>query len=214
MQLLASSLRRSSGMKEIKVALNMESAVEECKRGDVRMLIIDEIALIKPIQYDSEWLRSVGSSAHVIILSNASNLKTDDDFRPIAVSTISKHQSFEDLARVIMSKLPWNSKNLELPLRTHPQDILSNRQLEIFLLIGEGLTSRRISQRLGISIQTVGAHRKQIADKLGTVGNELSQAAAAYYWKQKAAEPASNISTFTLSPANEQSSKLNRAAVP
>lgn len=201
-------------MTEIKVALDMETALEECKRGDLAILIIDEIALTKPVQHDYEWLRSVGASTHVIILTNAAKIKNDNDFKPIAVSAVSKHQPFEDLANVITSRLPWNSKSLALPLRANPQDILSNRQLEIFLLIGEGLTSRRISQRLGISIQTVGAHRKQIADKLGTVGNELSQAAAAYYWKQKAALPASNVSTFKINPANEQSSVLKRVGIP
>ncbi|MEY3000830.1 MAG: Bacterial regulatory protein luxR family [Verrucomicrobiota bacterium] len=53
-------------------------------------------------------------------------------------------------------------------------------------MIGQGLTSRQISKKLGISIQTVGAHRKHIAEKLGTVGSELSQAASARYWNTKA----------------------------
>ncbi|SMC65509.1 two component transcriptional regulator, LuxR family [Desulfocicer vacuolatum DSM 3385] len=44
-------------------------------------------------------------------------------------------------------------------------DILTNRELEVFRLIGDGLESREIAQRLNLSIKTVGSHRENIKEK-------------------------------------------------
>jgi len=48
-----------------------------------------------------------------------------------------------------------------------PVSRLSDRELEIFRLIGEGLGSRDIAGRLNISVRTIGAHRAHIKEKLG-----------------------------------------------
>ncbi|KPK86005.1 MAG: LuxR family transcriptional regulator [Phycisphaerae bacterium SM23_33] len=45
-------------------------------------------------------------------------------------------------------------------------DRLSDREFEIFELIGQGLPTREIAQRLQLSIKTVETHRERIKDKL------------------------------------------------
>ncbi len=45
-------------------------------------------------------------------------------------------------------------------------DLLSDRELEIFELIGEGLTTEEIADRLNISIKTVETYKSKIKDKL------------------------------------------------
>jgi len=53
-------------------------------------------------------------------------------------------------------------------------DRLSNRELEIFELIGQGKTSRQIAGELHLSIKTVDAHRQKIKTKLNLLNaNEL-----------------------------------------
>lgn len=47
-----------------------------------------------------------------------------------------------------------------------PIDRLTNRELEVFRLIGEGLSSKEIAQRIHLSIKTVGTHRENIKEKL------------------------------------------------
>lgn len=47
-----------------------------------------------------------------------------------------------------------------------PLDQLSNRELEVFELIGRGMTTEEIADTLYISPKTVGTHRRQIQDKL------------------------------------------------
>jgi len=60
-----------------------------------------------------------------------------------------------------------------------PIDELTDRQLEIFRLIGQGLTPKMISDRLGLTQKTVEAHRREAKDKLGyeTVDQVTSHAA-------------------------------------
>jgi DNA-binding NarL/FixJ family response regulator len=48
-----------------------------------------------------------------------------------------------------------------------PVSRLTDRELEIFRMIGEGHGSRDIAGRLNISVRTIGAHRAHIKDKLG-----------------------------------------------
>lgn len=52
------------------------------------------------------------------------------------------------------------------PSRESPVDALSDRELEIVTLIGNGTPTREIAKRLGISIKTVESHRAHIKDKL------------------------------------------------
>ncbi len=47
-----------------------------------------------------------------------------------------------------------------------PEDVLSNRELEVFQLLGEGLGVRQIAENLFISVKTVEAHREHIKQKM------------------------------------------------
>jgi len=60
---------------------------------------------------------------------------------------------------------------------------LSNRELEIFRLIGEGLGTRQIAERLHISVKTTESYRARIKQKLQlATGHELVQ--QAILWTQ------------------------------
>lgn len=51
---------------------------------------------------------------------------------------------------------------------------LSNRELEVFQLIGDGRSTREIADRLNVSIKTIETHRARIKDKIGVkTSNEL-----------------------------------------
>jgi DNA-binding CsgD family transcriptional regulator len=51
---------------------------------------------------------------------------------------------------------------------------LTDREFEVFQLIGQGLPTNEISRRLNLSIKTVGTHRVHIKEKLNLkTGTEL-----------------------------------------
>jgi DNA-binding NarL/FixJ family response regulator len=50
--------------------------------------------------------------------------------------------------------------------KTSPLDILSDRELEVFHLIGQGRTTREIADQLHLSIKTVESYRENIKEKL------------------------------------------------
>ena len=47
-----------------------------------------------------------------------------------------------------------------------PLEDLSDRELEVFQMIGEGLTTRQIAEKLHLSVKTVETHRAHIMDKM------------------------------------------------
>lgn len=65
-----------------------------------------------------------------------------------------------------------------------PMDALSDRELEVFRLLGEGLTTREIADRLYLSIKTIGTYREKIKEKLG-LKNFTQLVKTAVYWSDK-----------------------------
>lgn len=70
-----------------------------------------------------------------------------------------------------------------------PVQRLSDRELEVFDLIGRGLETKQIAQRLQLSRKTVETHRERIKDKLNLrSGTELTR--HAFQWVMEASSPA------------------------
>lgn len=71
-------------------------------------------------------------------------------------------------------------------VETSPEEILTDRELEVFKLTGEGFEAKEIGDRLGISPRTVDVHRANIRQKLGLNSvHELMRFATA--WQQNRA---------------------------
>ena len=61
-------------------------------------------------------------------------------------------------------------------------DLLSDRELQIFQMVGEGIKTRTIANNLNLSISTVNTHYTHIKKKLGlTSNNELIQYAVNWF---------------------------------
>ena len=66
-----------------------------------------------------------------------------------------------------------------------PVDILTDREFEIFQLLGNGFGTGEIARRLNLSVNTIESHRKKIKDKLGiTKGPELVKSAVQWVLSQ------------------------------
>jgi DNA-binding CsgD family transcriptional regulator len=63
-------------------------------------------------------------------------------------------------------------------------ECLSDRELEVFRLIGQGLTTSQIARHLHRSVNTVESHREKIKDKLALkTAGELNRAAVQWMLK-------------------------------
>lgn len=49
---------------------------------------------------------------------------------------------------------------------TSPIDDLSDRELEVFQMVGDGLTTRQIAERLHLSVKTIETHKAHVKEKL------------------------------------------------
>jgi DNA-binding NarL/FixJ family response regulator len=71
---------------------------------------------------------------------------------------------------------------------SHPVESLTDRQLEVFRLIAEGLTSAQIATSLYISVHTVETHRENIKRKLNIrTAGELTRLAVLWSTESKSA---------------------------
>jgi DNA-binding NarL/FixJ family response regulator len=71
------------------------------------------------------------------------------------------------LSEAMRDNLFQNSISVSPDATTSSVDNLSDRELEVFRLTGEGFGTRQIAESLGLSISTVETHRTHIKEKLG-----------------------------------------------
>jgi DNA-binding NarL/FixJ family response regulator len=68
-------------------------------------------------------------------------------------------------------------------LERNPMDSLTNRELQVFELVGQGHNTPQIARMLEMSPRTVETHRKHIKKKLG-LANSMELNRAAFLWVQ------------------------------
>jgi DNA-binding NarL/FixJ family response regulator len=68
----------------------------------------------------------------------------------------------EKMSAVLLQRMVGNRK----PDGTLPMDRLTDREMEIFRMIGAGMTVKEIAERLFLSAKTIEAHREHIKGKL------------------------------------------------
>lgn len=68
----------------------------------------------------------------------------------------------EKMSGVLLQRMVGNRK----PDGTLPMDRLTDREMEIFRMIGAGMTVKEIAEKLFLSAKTIEAHREHIKEKL------------------------------------------------
>ena len=134
-------------------------------------------------------LKALAPPLPVLVLSmHEETLYAERALRAGASGYIMKHEATEKvlvairrvlagevyLAPKIASTLLNRFVSTRVTLGKSPLDTLSDRELEIFNLIGQGLPTRQIAERLNVGGKTVDTHREHIKRKLGfATANEL-----------------------------------------
>jgi DNA-binding NarL/FixJ family response regulator len=89
----------------------------------------------------------------------------------------------EPLADVVLNRVV--GKGNQLAGRS-PLDDLSDRELEVFQFLGQGLDRHQIAARLRVSTKTVETYRTRVKDKLGLSTSSALLRQALQWWSDKA----------------------------
>lgn len=159
------SLRGSSGLELLK---DIRS-----QRLNVAVLVLSMHA---EETYAERVLRAGGRG--YIMKSEASSEVID------AIRTVQRGEVY--VSKFMTSKLLRRMSTTGQPVEVSGVEVLADRELEVFQMIGEGCNTREIAGRLNLGESTVETYRSRIREKLGLRNAaELSQRAAQWVLEQK-----------------------------
>lgn len=153
----------------IDVALKSGNGIELVKR--IKLLNSTAKMLVVSAFHESLYAeRALRAGAHGYL-----NKQETNEHLIEAVRVIIKGERYMSLAltqRMVAQALGKRSENQD------PRELLTDRELEIFRLIGSGLKTSAIADQLFLSTHTIDTHRENIKRKLGAkTGAELSRLA-------------------------------------
>ncbi|MBD3337298.1 MAG: response regulator [Candidatus Eisenbacteria bacterium] len=142
---------------------------------DISLKDVGGIELIKQIKAKHPNMKMLVSSMHDEVLYAERCLHAG------AMGYISKSEATEEMVnairRVMTNKVylspQMSERVLDRMVRGEDKidrptiESLSDRELEVFELIGRGLTTRQIAQRLYLSVKTIETYRENLKTKLG-----------------------------------------------
>ena len=194
--------------------INQELGLEVCGEAEEASQALKTIAALKPdiVVLDLSLkgmnglellkiLKSRYPKMPVLVLSmHEESLYAERSLRAGARGYIMKQEGTEKVVtaiRKVLSGEIYVSENLTnrmlSRLADHPMDganspleSLSDRELEVFQLIGQGMGTRQIADKLCISIKTVESYREHIKQKLKLKNSvELVHQAVHYFREEK-----------------------------
>jgi DNA-binding NarL/FixJ family response regulator len=201
---LATRIARSQDLEVCGEASDLREAIAEVERQQPDVAVIDislksgsGIELIKRIKVKAPDVQILVWSMH------PDSLYAERALRAGAMGYLNKERATSEILRAIRqilagelyvspevaNRLMTRSLGHKQPSPATPAELLSNRELEVFELIGQGLGTRDIADRLHLSVHTIETHRQRIKAKLRIEGpTELVRAAT--QWLLDRAEPA------------------------
>lgn len=151
----------------VDISLKMGSGIELIKRIRERNSTV-KVLVVSAYQESLYAERSLRAGALGYLNKQESNEKLVE-----AIRTVLKNERFlsdELKAKLVAAAL------CKSPVEQDPIASLTDREKEIFRLIGEGLTTGAIAERLFLSTHTIDTHREHIKRKLNVKSaNELSR---------------------------------------
>lgn len=182
LQMLHNMLEAMPQLKVAATARSKAEAIAACEEHLPDLLVLD---LALP---DGEGiavarkLSKLNPSSKTIILSGEANtFVCPADLQSHVHAVLDKMQAFDSLAEEVKSLMPRARPTAGSARNGDIREMLTPREYEIFRLIGRGMLSKEIGDTIGITPLTVQSHRKNIAQKLGTTGNQLTQQALRHY---------------------------------
>jgi DNA-binding NarL/FixJ family response regulator len=102
--------------------------------------------------------RVIRAGAHGYITKQEATRKILDAIRQVMGGKVFLS---DELSAEILSRMLGKSKGVVRSL-----EVLSDRELQVFGLVGEGFGTRQIAEQLGLDVKTVETYRTRIKEKL------------------------------------------------
>lgn len=181
-QMLHNMLQGTPDLRVVAAAASEAEGIKACERHRPDLLVLDLALPDGSGVKVARRLAKLNPAAKTVILSGeASTFVCPAELRQSVHAILDKTQAFDDLADELKALLPKARGGSSSARSKDVCDRLSEREYQIFLLVGRGLMSKEIGEKLFISPQTVQAHRRKMAEKLGTTGSEFTQLAIKHY---------------------------------
>lgn len=178
LDLLSSMIAIRGGMRIAAQARDVAAGHQACAEHRPDVLILD-LALPDGDGLDvaQTFLEASPQGRVLVVTGQASEFVCPAWLNDHLQAVISKNDAFDAVRRELDELIGATDVAMldDSAVRT-----LSAREAEVFGMIGDGLTTRTIAERLGLSEHTVQTHRKRIAAKLNTSGDETLRRAIAY----------------------------------
>ena len=190
---LAARINRQPDLQVCGEAEDVPTAIEIIKSTRPDLVIVDMslkaghgLDLIKKIKSRAEDVKMLVSSMY------DESLYAERALRAGAQGYINKQEMSEKiidairhvlegkiyLSQAMTERLLQRAVGAAPELKQSPIETLSDRELEIFKMIGKGMTTRTIANELHLSVKTVETHRENIKGKLNIPNSaELSREA-------------------------------------
>lgn len=138
------TLKRSNGLDLIK---------------DLRAMYPDLQILVLSMQDENLYAeRVIRAGAHGYITKQEATRKILDAIRQVIAGKVFLS---EEISAEILSRMLGKSRGAMRSL-----EVLSDRELQVFGLVGEGFGTRQIAEQLGLDVKTVETYRTRIKEKL------------------------------------------------
>ena len=183
------SLLKSEGMDVCGEADNIEDTLALVQRRRPDLMIVDislgganGLTLIKRIRRDDPEIRMLVLSSHDELLYARRSLNAgargyiNKEEDPARIMTAIKTLLDGDI--YLSDQMKARMDDGETGVGVSLVDKLSNRELEVFELIGKGRSTSDIAKQLHLSVKTIETHKEKIKKKLELLsGNELTREA-------------------------------------
>jgi DNA-binding NarL/FixJ family response regulator len=183
-ELLRSMLQTSPQVGVIRLARSVEEACRLIDRLPPDLLILDLGLPDGDGQQVALHLLKHHPAPRIILLSaELHDFQCDPSLLPHIHASVDKTSAYKELLLALNALNPGlNNSAVEESIQGRIST-LSIRELDVFLLIGQGKSNREIATVLIVSVSTVESHRKAIAQHLGRSGADLVRLAAVHLYR-------------------------------
>jgi len=179
-QLLAERLDQLRGLHVVAVAQTAAEGIQACVEHRPDLLLLDLNLPDAPGTRVAEALQLLHPQARMIVISGQANtFLCPEHLASMLLAVVDKTGSCADLLEEIGLLLPTPDPATAQAdvISAERLQSLTPRQRQILQRIGQGASSREVALQLGVSLETVNTHRRQIAARLGIRGAALVRCA-------------------------------------